>query len=120
MSTKDWTVWIIGHCALVWCTWAGFIGGVEGARNAVLFYAWAVALPMSLLAALSVEVHKRLAAKPPPSAPQRFVNRAIQCGVLGVLVWQGFAGTAVAWCLAMLLVTVASEAEKKLRRESAA
>ena len=98
---------------------AGWIYGIDGARNVVHFATWLVLLPLGVVAAFSDKLHADMAKKPPPPAVIRAIARIGNWSILGVLLWQGSIATGFAFALFMLGGAIASALINK-RRDAAA
>jgi hypothetical protein len=96
----------------------GMIAGVDGARHLVLFYVWAMALPVGLISLFDViQIH--IAKRPAPHPIRKFVGQVVTWGSLGVLIWTGYIVTAVAYAISMVCIAIANDGIRKYREGAA-
>lgn len=98
-------------------TYLGFFAGVEGARNVIQFFVWAVCLPLGLLA-LHPRVQEELAKKPESGKITEFFSWVVSLGVLVTLAWFGDVVTAVAWGFYLFCVPVSKKGVEARRAEA--
>jgi hypothetical protein len=98
---------------------AGWLYGIDGARNLAQFATWAILLPVGIMAAGSDALHASMAKHPPSPAAIRALARALNWALLSVLLWHGAWMTGTAFGLFMLGGAVGTEAAKKLRASAA-
>lgn len=94
---------------------AGWVLDVEGARNIVAFAAWALLVPVGVIAVFSEKAQTEFARDPGRPLFERALSRAINWACLVVLVWNGAWWTGIAFGVFMLGAAVAREETKKLR-----
>lgn len=95
-------------------TYFGFIEGLDGARNVVQFFMWALCFTIGPLC-LHPDVQKKLADMPATGPLNRLVYRGAALFCLGVVVWAGYIFTAMAWSFYLLCGLIAAAQIKKLR-----
>lgn len=94
---------------------AGWVFDIGGARNIVVFFAWAVLLPVAVIAAFSEKAQNEFAKDPDRPLFERALSRLINWACLVTLIWFGAWWTGIAFGVFMLGAAVAREETKKLR-----
>lgn len=77
--------WTLLNALLGILVYYGFVEGVNGARNASVFWIWFVSIVS--LAFLIPDVAKPIREKGPPVPT--FVDITFDCAIVGLLAWQG-------------------------------
>lgn len=110
---------LLFHAVFAAALAAGFFFDVDGARNLVLFYVWAILLPIATLSAMppaiSAAAKKPATPRPLPS----WLRRGLLACYVVALVWAGSWPTAFALCLAVVLQKVATECAQDKREKLA-
>lgn len=103
--------------ALLFAAYCGTIVGIPGALNILLFFIWAIYLPIGLLA-LHPTIHKAIAETPPRPIASN-VSSCINLITLGILIWTGQLATGIALGFYLFCEAVANIEAKKLRTKAA-
>lgn len=103
--------------AMLACAYYGAVEGIPGAQNMLMFFIWAICLPIGLLA-LHPTMHKSLAEKPPTPIASG-LSHCVGFAILGILIWTGHMATGVAWGFYLFCAAVANHEAKKLRAQAA-
>lgn len=102
--------------AMLACAYYGAVEGITGAQNVLMFFIWAICLPIGLLA-LHPSMHKALAEKRPTPIASA-LSRCVSFAILGILIWTGYIATGVAWGFYLFCAAVANHEAKKLRTQA--
>lgn len=97
-------------------TYFGFIEGLDGARNVVQFFMWAVCFTIGPLC-LHPDAQKAMAALPDRGPLDRSVQRFVALFCLVAVVWAGYIFTALAWSFYLLCGLIAAAQIKKMRTQ---
>ncbi len=102
--------------AMLACTYYGYVEGIPGAQNVLMFFIWAICLPIGLMA-LHPTMHKALAEKPPTPIASA-LSRCVSWAILSILIWTGHLAAGIAWGFYLFCAAVANHEVKKLRTQA--
>lgn len=104
------------HAAFVSMLLAGWLYNVDGARNVVQFFIWAILLPVGLVGIWSDDFAKNIAKDPEPKWPLAWASRLLNWACLGLLIWTGSWATGLALGIFMLAGAVVRNRVAEIRK----
>lgn len=104
--------WLVATIGLFVCLYLGFYQGITGAQNLVYFWIW-LTLILSFFT-LERNFQLKQAQKDDPTLSY-WITFPIRMVIAGTLIWYGAWITAIAYALALLIITVANDEINKKR-----